>query len=47
VFNLNNLKCFEKDEIENLYCGTMKSEYWEKKEILENIVATYGYSNKK
>ena len=47
VFSLNNLKCFVNEEIETLYCGRMKNEYWEKKELLENLVATYGYSNKK
>ena len=47
VFNLNNIKCFETEEIETLYCGSMKNEYWDKKELAENIVAQYGYSNKK
>lgn len=47
TFNLNNLRCFEAEEIESLYCGSMKNEYWEKNELFENVVATYGYSNKK
>jgi hypothetical protein len=25
----------------------MKREYWEKTELLKNVVANYGYSNKK
>lgn len=41
------MKLFENEEIESLYCGSMKNEYWDKKELSDNIVATYGYSNKK
>lgn len=41
------MKCFEGEEFESLYCGSMKNEYWETKELFENIIATYGYSNKK
>ena len=41
------MRLFENEEIESLYCGSMKNEYWDKKELTDNIVATYGYSNKK
>ena len=43
---LENLKCLESHEIELLYCGS-NDEKWEFKDLMENVVASHGYTNKR
>lgn len=42
VFDINNLKCFQTSEIEEILCGSI-NEAWDKDTLSPNIIPNHGY----